>query len=253
MIDGYDEATNAGWVARSIDSGRHWTIGSEPMFGGEPLLTSLSCATALVCTAAYGYGFGTFAHTTNGGKSWKEVTSRAPASSEKFGVRIDCISAHVCLAEIASSFGVERLVSHTGGATWSYGLATKLELSYDSLACSPSGVCELAGAIGATNGAVVLRSINAGLSWTRVRAPHQLYGASLQSIAVSCWSASRCETAYDGVSSTRFFVTDDAGGSWTAVSSPIGAVISSIGCSSDACVGLGASGARPLTAVEPNP
>jgi photosystem II stability/assembly factor-like uncharacterized protein len=253
MADGFDEATNVGWVARSIDSGQRWTIGSEPVFGGEPLLTSLACATALVCTAVYGYGVGTFAHTTNGGKSWSEVTTSAPAASEKFGARIDCMSAHVCLGEIASSFGVERLVSHTGGATWSYGLATKLNLNYDALACVPGGVCELAGAIGATNGAVLLRSTNAGLSWTRVRAPRQPYGASLQSIAVSCWTASRCEIAYDGVSSTRFFVTDDSGSFWTAVPSPIGAVINAVGCSSATCVGLGATGAKPLTAVERSP
>lgn len=254
MIDGYDEATNSGWLARSTHAGQRWKLLSEPNFGPYTLLTSLSCATSLICTAAlYQDGLSELARTTNGGASWFEITPKATGPTEKFGVSVDCMSAQLCVAVLATSIGVERLISHTGGATWSYGLATTLKLNFDSLSCVPQGVCQIAGTSGRQNVPVVLRSVNGGSSWTRVGAPHNPYGASLQTNAISCWTSTDCEIAYDGVASTRFFVTTNAGGAWTAVPSPRGAVVSAIRCSELSCIGLGSSGVQPLTAVEPNP
>jgi hypothetical protein len=252
--DGYDEATNVGWVARSTDDGRRWTVAADPVLSAQSaLLTAISCSTALICTAASGYGFGTFARTTNGGASWSQVTVSTPPSSNKFGITLQCMNAHLCLAVRPTQSGVMRLTSHNAGASWSYGLATSIRLSDGSLSCVSNGTCVLSGVTNTSHLAVVLRSTNGGGSWTRVVSPHETYAGQIAGTSSSCWTSTSCEVAFSSPTSSEFFTTSDGGRTWTMVPTLHGVSVVAISCSTTTCAGLGSSGADPTTMREMNP
>jgi hypothetical protein len=254
MADGYDEATNTGWVARSTDDGRRWALSPDPQFGGQTaLLTSMACATALVCVANSDFGFETYARTTDGGASWNEVQVHSPAPSGRASVTVVCSNATTCLAISATAHGELRLLSHNAGASWSYGVVTPLKFASTSISCVADGTCLLAGALASSGEAIVLRSTNDGLSWSRVGAPKLNYKDELTSVSSSCWTSTSCEIAFAGKDSTRIEVTTDGGKVWNAVGTPANVEVATIACSASTCVGTGSSGPAPVTVREANP
>jgi hypothetical protein len=254
LIDGYDVATNLGWYARSTDDGRHWTFSVDPMLAGSTaLLTWPSCATSLTCITSTGFGLGTFARTTNGGTTWSQVIVSVPGSSTRGGVMVQCMSAVLCLATQPTGTGVERLVSHDAGASWSFAYATRLSLSDTSLSCTHGGTCVLTGVTSASHLAVELRSTNAGATWVRIATPHESYGSAISSTSTSCWSAMDCEVAFSSAASSQFATTSNGGKTWATVPMLHGVSTVAIACSAEQCSGLGATGARPTTTREAHP
>jgi len=166
-----------------------------------------------------------FASTANGGTSWKVTVlpaGFAPVSgafidgdSQEAFDELACPSATTCLVlgEKLSNEHPELATTTDGGAEWKVTAlpgAFAPQLTVDpSIACVTATTCLAATGASPTSGAL-LRSTNAGLSWTTETK------TAFPLSWITCSSSTACGALGDG----NFLVSADGGKSWTTHSMP---------------------------------
>jgi photosystem II stability/assembly factor-like uncharacterized protein len=179
-----------GTVLESLDSGKTWHAKAAP---GAFTLTSIRCATALVCLATTDGG-DRLLLTTDGGNSFKPVASTANIYTAAFAAGSHAVA--------AGAFG-ETIVSADSGTTWAptggrlAGTLTVLRATSPTLAFA-------AGRAGA-----VARTTDGGHTW------RQLAGTGAEDLTDVSFTDAMRGYALDLFG--RVLRTDDGGGSWHRV------------------------------------
>jgi hypothetical protein len=120
-------------VVLTVNGGKTWTIESQPVAGAT--LTSVSCASDVVCSAA-GYASGDFAIAShNGGVSWSEVALPG------YSADIDCVSATDCVAVGEEDSTGQAFVTLNGGGSWSTQSMPLGVTALFGVSCSSESAC----------------------------------------------------------------------------------------------------------------
>jgi hypothetical protein len=227
---------NTALVTRN--GGRTWS--GYPMPALFSQVQSISCVSASICWAA-GQGAEALpglAETTDGGRTWMNMTPATWSSAQRWPNAIDCLSATTCWIagqNNVGSIGDPWLAKTSdGGATWSTFTelpgsdATSLSTAYQlyGLSCTSATTCiAVGGSNRAPSEASVLATRNGGRSWTRTELPgaDTLFGISCVQGAAGGWffspPAATCVAVGNAGSAgaESVVITSDNGGStWSA-------------------------------------
>ena len=180
-------------VMTTVDGGSDWTL---KHLRSSLAMTAISCASPAFCVAV---GTDVALRTSNAGKNWsvRHLPSRAGALTA-----VACSSARSCMA-VGYYFGQKChypicpsgtvITSRNGGQTWSLSAVPKAyDVQFRGVACPARADCYVVGAIfGATGYASdgeIIKTTNAGRSWSKRADPSAEQGLD----AVACIGPRRC-------------------------------------------------------------
>jgi len=283
---GGGEGADGAVLLRSTSGGATWHSVSLPrgqgLYNGSGgLIVTITCSSSTTCLAG---GDGTngavLLRSSDAGATWHPVS--LPRGQGFYGhngsgggiFTITCSSSTACLAGGRGTNGAVLLSSTSGGATWhpvslprGQGLYGHIWGSIWTITCPSSTAC-LAGGRG-TNGAVLLRSSDAGATWHPVSLPRGqgFYGHNGSGGGIftnTCPSSTTCFAGGYGTNGAVLLSSTSGGATWHPVSLPRGqgfyghngsggAILTNTCPSSTTCFagGYGTNGAVLLSA--PNP
>jgi hypothetical protein len=229
------------------------TLGSAPPAAADPApATALECALVDTCFAsstpdpAVASPGATLHVTTNRGSTWTRATlPRAVDTLDTF----TCASALRCLAGGSVEAGADidgvLFATSNGGTSWTEIALPGTVGAVTAVDCPTGTLCVMVAVDTAAGGsgepARILRSTDAGATWTTVSLPT---GAPTE---LQCPSDTTC-IAFTGGTSPARHVSVDGGVSWTASPLPSDLVVEQVECRSTArCLAV------PGTALDPRP
>lgn len=214
----------------STDAGQSWT-GYATLPPGLNL-TGLSCVSSTLCWASGTDALGepVVAETTDGARTWANMTPASWGTATWWPNSIDCVSASTCwLAGQDEAHSVAPALVETtdGGATWTQLSNLPAITPYDpngtyqlnGISCVSASSCVAVGGLNYSDGkAVVITTADGGSSWTLSSDPTLL--KSQQLFGVSCLTTSggsvRCVAAADALAAAGpvTLVSKDGGATW---------------------------------------
>ena len=220
-------------LLNSTDSGTSWHSVGLPLSHGAQILT-INCPSSTTCLAG-GMGGSTRAallRSGNGGVTWHRVALPPGLGLRRLHagaiITITCPSSTTCLLAGLSPKGAVLLRSTDTGSSWD-SVALPPGLAHDSsglgaiytITCPSSTTC-LAGGQG-TNGPVLLRSTDTGISWDSVALPPgpELPRHNLDAIrTINCPSSTTCLAGGLGPKGAVLLRSTNGGTSWHSVALP---------------------------------
>ncbi len=162
--------TSYGTILRSTDSGETWTRQGAGQIAGVDMagVFAVDPYTAWV-VGDVDSGYATIYHTTDGGRTWKRKGSSDPASAD-YVPDVGLCKVHA-RGDDVWAVGNPGVILHTsdGGATWTNHIPAGYEntLLQGVYTLDGKTVWATGGAGEENNHAVILKSTDAGLNWTR--------------------------------------------------------------------------------------
>jgi photosystem II stability/assembly factor-like uncharacterized protein len=211
--------------------GRHWSSSAMPSQEGEVQESGITCPSPEDCLVA---GWPSGYLTTDGGQTWSDTSARVEdAVSCPTTRRCEAVGTTGALSTFPES---DAYVSTDGGRTWHAQAIPAKGVTLEDVACPSASACDVLGRVRQTEGDVVLRTTDGGVSWTRLPLPTQVGRTSNGATEIICLSTFVCEVE----AGRQLLWTTDGGTSWSVTASPDGSTIHAMTCSSDStCVAVG--------------
>ena len=191
-----------------------------------------ACPSAGVCVAV---GAGVAVRSLNGGESWSRAVVEPPSTAALQAVACPASSTCIAVGQWTDGSGVPQgaiaYFSSDAGRTWRPAIVASGDLSLDSISCGTSSTCVATSSDGRGN---VLRTTNAGRSWSKVTLPGGVASHQVLLSSVSCGAATSCVAVGSGPLGPAVELSTDAGATWQSLAdvSGLGAYLQSVSCTS---------------------